>query len=440
VIERTEPIRRGIDDQVANPGSGEGRSGGVSGEMTAVAASGPVGSVGFRIVASTRTRRRPYRLALATGALVAPVAGVAVALQYYHNQLLLPAGEKPRWPVRVTAAGDGTVTLRGEDADMPGLVGLEWAPAPPGTTTGPSSNPPAQGYARLGPDIHRDNDHVVRELIPYPDSPPPGIRARVDHYATPSDPGRINGIDAEEVTFDTELGATPATYFPGTSDRWVIFAHGHRGSRAAGYRLLTALAPLGYHGLTISYRNDPDAPADPTGRFGLGLSEAEDLAAAVRYAHGKGAADVVLVGYSMGGAVVGYYLRRHGSYGISGVVYDSPVLSWSETLAHQARNRRVPAPLVARTVAAVQSRTRLDFDALDQLHHAGDLDVPILLIHGTADLSVPVDASDQLVAARPDLVVTYRRLDGVGHGLAWNADPDSYVGSVTTFLDSVGSR
>jgi uncharacterized protein len=395
-------------------------------------------------VASTKTRRRPYRLALAAGALVAPAAGVAAALQYYHNQLLLPTPEKPRWPIRVTATGNGTVTLRGDDADMPGLVGLQWVAAPGQGKAQPGPDlrlaTPRQGYARLGPDIRHTADGVVRELIPFPDVPPPGTRARADHYAMPTDPSRISGIEAEDVTFDTDLGATPATYFPGTSDRWVIFAHGHRGTRVAGFRLLAALAPLGYHGLAISYRNDVGAPADPTGRFGLGLSEADDLAAAVRYARDKGAKDVVLVGYSMGGAVVGHYLRVHGRDGVRGVVYDSPVLSWAETLSHQARNRRVPAPLIAQTVAAIQARTRLDVDALDQLHHAARLDVPILLIHGTADLSVPVTTSDKLAALRPDLVVDYLRPEGVGHGLAWNVDPERYVGTLTAFLASLGFR
>lgn len=380
-------------------------------------------------MASTKTRRRPLRLALAAGAVVAPAAGVAAALQYYHNQLLLPAKDKPRWPVRVIASGDGTVTLRGQDADLPGLVGIEWA-----------TDAVAQRYARLGPDIRPTKDGVVRQLIPFPDVPPTGTRARADHYAMPANPARISGVEADEVSFDTDLGPTPATYFPSTSDRWVIFAHGHRGTRAAGYRLLSALAPLGYHGLAISYRNDADAPADPSGRFGLGLSEAEDVAAAVRYARDKGAADIALVGYSMGGAVVGHYLRTHGRHGISGVVYDSPVLSWAETLAHQARNRRVPAPLVAQTVAAIQARTRLDFDALDTLRHASQLDVPILLIHGTADISVPVTTSDELAAIRPDLVTAYLRPEGVGHGLAWNADPDGFVAAVHAFLTSLEYR
>jgi len=384
-------------------------------------------------VAIAKTRR-PFRLALAAGALVAPAAGAIAALQYYHNQLLLPAPEKPRWPLRVVESADGTVTLRGDDAEMPGLIGLEWAATPSDGTVGVRPEPPVQGYARLGPDITHTKDGVVRELIPFPDVPPPGTRARADHYAMPATPARIGGVDAEEVAFDTDLGATPATYFPSTSDRWVIFAHGHRGTRVAGYRLLSALAPLGYHGLAISYRNDADAPPDPTGQFGLGLSEAEDLAAAVRYARDKGATDVVLAGYSMGGAVVGHFLRTHGSDGISGVVYDSPVLSWAKTLAHQARNRRVPAPLVAQTVAAIQARTRMDFDALDQLRHADRLDVPILLIHGTADISVPVTTSDELAAIRPDLVTSYLRPEGVGHGLAWNADPHGYIDTVAGFL------
>lgn len=373
--------------------------------------------------------------------MVAPAAGVAAVLQYYRNELLLPRREKPRWPASVVAVGEGTVTLRGEDAGLPGIMGLTW----------PDSNASAQEaeqrgggrYARLGPVLRANGGGVVREYRPFPDTPEAGTRARVDHYAMPVDLSKLEHVDAHEITYAGELGRYPATFFPGRtggpagrSDRWVIFVHGHRGDRAAGFRMLTSLAEFGHPCLSISYRNDPDAPADPSGLYGLGLTEVRDVAAAIGYAREHGAADVVLVGYSMGGAIVGHYLRTETDHVVRAVIYDSPVLSWTETLAHQAGSRTVPGPLVRHVVAAIRARAKVDLDALDQLRQVDELRVPILLIHGTADESVPVTSSDRLAEARPDLV-TYVRPEGVGHVLAWNADPEGYEATTRRFMESL---
>jgi len=60
----------------------------------------------------------------------------------------------------------------------------------------------------------------------------------------------------------------------------------------------------------ISYRNDAGAPQDPSGMLRYGLTEWQDLAATVRYAIGHGARQLLLVGYSMGGAIVASFLER----------------------------------------------------------------------------------------------------------------------------------
>ena len=89
-------------------------------------------------------------------------------------------------------------------------------------------------------------------------------------------------------------------------DTWAIVVHGNSLSAADGLRMVPILTGAGYPTLVATYRNDPGAPEDPSGKLRYGLTEWEDLEAMVRYALDEGSDGVVLDGYSMGGA------RDHG--------------------------------------------------------------------------------------------------------------------------------
>ena len=65
--------------------------------------------------------------------------------------------------------------------------------------------------------------------------------------------------------------------------------------------------------------------------------------------------------------------------------------------------------LLPLAMAVARARVGIDFGALRSDPAA--LDLPTLLIHGDADPVVPVELSDALAAARPD-VVTYLRVPG----------------------------
>lgn len=373
-------------------------------------------------------RRWPRRVAVGSAA----VAGLTLATTgaggwYFADELLRVRQDPPEYPIRVLDAGGATVTLTGEGADHPGVVGLQWA----------------GGYARADADLTADGDGVVvRGLRPYPDHPAPGTQVRIDSYAAPADLAayaQVSGLPVEESGYDGPLGRYPATFVPAPAaaaaapaGRWIVHVHGRGATRAEAHRLIPALHRLGHPQLSIAYRNDDGAPATSQRAYGLGWTEAADLAAAVDEVRGRGARDVVLVGYSMGGAIVGNYLRTVGSENVAGVVYDSPALSWPDILVFQARLRNLPA--LGATVAAsvVRARTGINVWAMDQVARAGDLDVPVLLVHGSGDPTVPVTSSDAFAAARPDLV-TYLRTDAV-HVQSWNRDPQRYEATLAAFL------
>ena len=73
-------------------------------------------------------------------------------------------------------------------------------------------------------------------------------------------------------------------------------------------RAVPVARELGLTSLLISYRNDEGAPA--TGTYGFGLTEWRDLEAAVVQLRGEGHDRLLLVGASMGGAIVGQFMAR----------------------------------------------------------------------------------------------------------------------------------
>jgi uncharacterized protein len=216
---------------------------------------------------------------------------------------------------------------------------------------------------------------------------------------------------------------------------WAVFVHGIGGRRENGYRFLPVLRAAGLPTLLISYRNDPQAPTDPGGEYAFGLTEWNDLDAAIRYATDHGAPSVILVAESMGGGLVGQILRRSDHRdSISAIVLDSPALDFRAILSDQIRRQGAPlAPMVARSALFFEGW--LGPNRLSEADVTPELAAfpgPIFLSHGFADTVVPVGNSDVLVSRRA-AVTDYLRTDA-GHIQSWQVDPSRYEASLKSFL------
>jgi pimeloyl-ACP methyl ester carboxylesterase len=202
--------------------------------------------------------------------------------------------------------------------------------------------------------------------------------------------------------------------------------------------MLPSYHAAGVTSLVIDYRNDPGAPLDPTGRHRFGLSEWEDLEAAVRRALDGGASGVVLSGCSTGGALVMAFLERSRlAEVVTAVVLDSPNIVLAEAFRRGTRDVRATRLMVEFGMWIADLRWKVDWEATNFVERAERIiRVPTLVFHGTADQVIPVAVSRRLAGRLPDLVELVET-PAAGHVMSWNADPERYDRYLRSFLGRV---
>ncbi|HBH56297.1 MAG TPA: lipase, partial [Kocuria sp.] len=251
----------------------------------------------------------------------------------------------------------------------------------------------------------------------------------------------------------TPLCPAPAWLVPGDGDTarpehtgtWAVMVHGRGAQRPECIRGARVAHQLGLHSLIVSYRNDSEAPTTEDNKYGLGFTEWEDVQAGIGYALEHGATDVVLFGWSMGGAIVlrTTELTRYRDR-IRALVLTGPVVDWYELLAHQTRVHRIPRRVGRMAADLISHRmgpritglaAPLDLHALDWLSRWEDITTPTLILHSTDDEVVPVAGSVKLADLSPH--VDFVGFSGARHTKEWNIDRKRYERSLGDWLGAV---
>lgn len=381
---------------------------------------------------------RARRLALAGAAVggtaaLASGGGSVAAAAYFARRVVTP--ERARPDDVVVHSADATSVVLGTTAEtvVPGRYGL-WLEG-------------GLGHARYGEVLELDATagRVRRELLGVDRGVLAPGTARFNPYFHGSAPDDSLDLPTEHVTYDGELGPMPAwVVAPGgvPTGRWAVLVHGRGARREETIRALAPLLAEGWTCLVPTYRNDEGVPAGPDGRYALGLSEWRDIDAAMGYALARGADELLLAGWSMGGAIVLQALDRSAHADAVGrVVLDGPVVDWGDVLAHHAHEHHIPPPVgsLARLLMRHRLGHRLvgvhegvDLALTDWVRRADELHHRVLLIHSADDEFVPFGPSLALAQARPDLVQFHEwRL--ARHCKEWNTDPDRWESLVREF-------
>lgn len=382
---------------------------------------------------------------IAVGVLALLAALLLAVGWVFSSRVIVPApyGLMPEFEVLASSrAPDPRVTLpRVEDpaqharVDVVGTYGLLWE----------------GGYGQLGTIVADDPASVTRRLsVSHGQLPPAGAPARVDNFVYRSDPESAFGMRYEELRLDGPEGAVRAWYVPpseggSASGTGVLMLHGRR--RGELIELLRFIPPFhstGLHVLAQSYRNHDSSDASSDGLYHYGASEWEDAIVGARELAARGVDRIVLFGVSMGGAVILEALEHWPADlpEVVAVVLDSPLVDPYATVRLGAvkAGLPLPGPLTRLALLVAGWRIGADFSDLVQAKDAAGVAVPVMVVAGTADSTVPIESVDEFVASLR-VPVTYHRLEGVEHVEGWNsAGAQRYAQWVEEFLSSLTVR
>ena len=367
-------------------------------------------------------------------ALAGVLSAMGVASIHMARRVVTPAARVPDTRILSLDTAAQTITLsRTPDTRLPGRYGL--------FTSGSST------YVKLGSVLSEDATSVKRKLLTHV-----GSDARLSPDAAFSG-WYFDRPEQLHLPFTPELigsvvGPCPAWLFPaGAGDTWVIQVHGRGTTRAECLRAVPLFHSLGITSLVVSYRNDGEAPRSRAGTYALGATEWRDVDAAVGFARRRGAQRIILMGWSMGGAIA-LQLELNSAHrdAIAGLILESPVVDWRVVLEYQARAMRVPPAVSGLAIGALRAEwatpitragSAIPFDRLDVVARAAELRHPVLILHSDDDGFVPSNASHDLVAARPDLV-ELQVFEVARHTKLWNYDQVRWSDGIRSWVIARG--
>ena len=231
-------------------------------------------------------------------------------------------------------------------------------------------------------------------------------------YPAPQSIGPTAG-GFEEVTYRTSDGLDITAGYRAASPGMptIAYFHGNGADWVSSVMATDRLVPAGYGVLAAEYRGYRGNPGRPSeeglyadGRAALGFLASKGVAAE----------EMVLIGNSIGSGVATQLASEHAPRAL---ILISPFASLRQLVGEKLRF--LPTDLLL--------RSRYEND-----RKLGQVDAPVLILHGTADTLIPATHARSLAEVRDDAELVI--FSGKGHDLAWY---DEAQEAVLTFLEKL---
>ena len=241
------------------------------------------------------------------------------------------------------------------------------------------------------------------------------------------------GPDTRSLRLDGANGITlGAWYCPGpVLSPLVILFHGYTGEKSGTLPEAKAFLDMGLSVLLVDFRGSGDSSESYTT---VGFDEAEDVAAAVRYAHahlphGK----VILYGQSMGAAAI---LRAVHSCGVrpDAIIVEAVFDRMLNTVRHRFEAMGVPSFPGAELLVFWGGR-QAGFNGFghNPAQYAASVNCPILFLHGAADPRAHVEEARRVFDA-VHAPKRFREFPAIGHEASVVRNPGEWREAVSQFL------
>lgn len=200
------------------------------------------------------------------------------------------------------------------------------------------------------------------------------------------------------------------------------FCGGHRGARAMGMN--TLVVDQRAHGKSEGHT------------LTFGICERKDCLSWIQYANARFGREIpiFLVGLSMGAATVLMASELDLPENVKGIIADCPYSSPKAIICKVGGYMKLPMkllyPLVVLGAKVFGHFDLNECSAVEAVKHAK---VPVLLIHGEADLFVPCDMSREIYAACKS-PITLETFPEAGHGISYILDSERYERVVRIFV------
>lgn len=227
----------------------------------------------------------------------------------------------------------------------------------------------------------------------------------------PHEPGEF-GLDADEVWLESAHGTALHGWFVPplvTGGHAVVVQHGWGGNASLMLPIAALLADEGFGVFVGDGRgHGHSAPAEQVSLPRLG----EDLTTFVDFTLAQPeVGSVAVIGHSMGAAAaVGLGTRRDD---LDAVVAVGCFADPREIMAKAPGMIRLPEPLRKGVFLRMEAAIGARFDEISPLFVIGDLEAPLLLVHGAEDQVIPMADFERLREAAPPGTRSLLVADGV---------------------------